>query len=230
MRTWRILTAVLAALLAILVVGQATAAVPTLRSPGVRKAVKRVPTKPATAPAPAELSATGEHPDVIVDAAGTAHIVWNEPVADGPDVTVYCRVLRAAKACDVTHRLIPPGADVLSDDADGPQVSAINDQVAIVSHRYPQPVPKPGGDPSIADTTLYFWSSDDGGRNFVGPGVAGTATIGGDAEAFGPDPKIPSSARSPAWRPAGSASRRSPAGASSRARRSWPGATSPTAA
>ena len=178
----------LAALLgAGVVAGTALGATPTLRSPGkVRPAPKKVATQPPTAPPPVELSANGEHPDVIVDAAGTAHIVWNEPVADGPDVTVYCRLPRAAKACDITQRLVPPGADALADDADGPQVSAVNDQVTILSHRFPQPVPKPGGDPATEDTTLYLWTSDDGGANFVGPGVVGTATIGGEAKAFGP--------------------------------------------
>ena len=33
-----------------------------------------------------------------------------------------------------------------------------------LSHRYPQPVPKPGDDGSEADNTLWLWSSDDGGK------------------------------------------------------------------
>ncbi len=187
-RNRRVVAVVLAALLAMAAVATtAMGAVPTLRSAGkVRPVPKKVATQPPTAPPPVELSANGVRPDVIVDAAGTAHIVWNEPVDGGPDVTVYCRLPRAAKACEVTQRLVPPGADALADDADGPQVSAVNDQVTILSHRYPQPVPKPGGDPSIEDTTLYLWTSDDGGSNFVGPGVVGTATIGGEARAFGP--------------------------------------------
>ena len=167
--------------------GTAIGAVPTLRSAGkVRPAPKKIATQAPTTPPPVELSANGQNPDVVVDAAGTAHIVWNEPVDGGPDVTVYCRLPRGAKACDITQRLVPPGADALADDANGPEVSAVNDQVTILSHRYPQEVAKPGGDPSIADTTLYLWTSDDGGANFVGPGVVGTATVGGDAKAFGP--------------------------------------------
>ena len=145
-------------------------------------------------------------------------------------MTVYCRLPRAAKACDITQRLVPPGADALADDADGPQVSAVNDQVTILSHRYPQPVPKPGGDPATEDTTLYLWTSDDGGANFVGPGVVGTATIGGEAKAFGPGGQPldrngdgPGDRRRPFHRP-----RR--AGASCPPRPTWPSAASPTGA
>jgi hypothetical protein len=186
MRAARLAIPVLASLLAVVVAGQAAAAVATLASGGVRTAVKKVATRAPTAPPPAVLSTVGENPDVIVDAAGTAHVVWNEPVADGPDVTVYCRLPRAARTCEVVQRLVPPGADVLSDDADGPEVTAVNDQVAVLSHRYPQAVVKPGDDRSNDDDTLWLWSSDDGGRTFVGPGVVGIGTIGGDAQAFGP--------------------------------------------
>lgn len=186
--TSRLAALALAALLCVgALAATAVGATPTLRSPGkARSAPKKVATQAPTAPPPVELSANGERPDVIVDAAGTAHIVWNEPVADGPDVTVYCRLPRTAKACEVTQRLVPPGGDALADDADGPEVSAVNDQVTILSHRYPQEIPKPDGNASDADTTLYLWTSDDGGRTFVGPGIVGTATIGGEAKAFGP--------------------------------------------
>ena len=184
----------LTGILALVVLGASqAAAVPTLGSPTLTGRVKPIPTTPPSAPAPTTLSSNGEHPDVLVDAAGTAHIVWNEPGQGGPDVTVYCRLPRAAKACDVTQRLVPPGADELSQDPDGPQVFAVNDQVVIVSHRYPQEVPKPGGAGSPFDT-LYQWSSDDGGRTFLGPGIVASTGVGlgGDAKGFGSDPNNPS--------------------------------------
>jgi hypothetical protein len=184
----------LTGVLALAVVGTSqAAAVPTLGSPTLTGRVKSIPTTPLSAPPPTTLSRNGERPDVLVDAAGTSHIVWNEPGQGGPDVTVYCRLPRAAKACDVTQRLVPPGADALSQDPDGPQVFAVNDQVVIVSHRYPQEVPKPGGAGSPSDT-LYQWSSDDGGRTFLGPGIVASTGVGlgGNAKGFGPDPNNPS--------------------------------------
>lgn len=179
------------ALLAAIVAVPATAA-PTLGTPGRSRPLPRaIATEPPTAPPPVVLSTSGVRPDVLVDEAGTAHIVWNEPGGGGPDVTVYCRVPRTATACDITQRLIPPGADSLSADAEGPQVAAVNDQIVVLSHRYPQEVAKPNGDASIADDTLWLWSSDDGGRTFSAPGIVGIGTIDGDARAFGTNPDNP---------------------------------------
>ena len=190
------------------------AAAPVLRSPGLRGVAKRVAVKAPTAPPPLELSANGTRPDLLVNAAGTAHIVWNESTFGAPDTTVYCRVPRNARACDVVQRLVPPGADQFSADAAGPEVVAVNDQVVILSHRYPQPVPKPGDDGSEADNTLWLWSSDDGGRSFSAPGVVGTGSVGGGAAAFGPVRQPRRSAASRASSPAAPPSPASRAGAS----------------
>lgn len=181
------------ALAAVLAGGAAASAsaAPVLRTPGFGGVAKRIATAPATAPPPLVLSSDGTRPDVMVDAAGTAHIVWNQGRSGAPDVTWYCRLPRAAGACDVTHQLIPPGADQYAADAAGPEVLAVNDQVAILSHRYPQTVEKPGADRSEDDNTLYLWTSDDGGQTFVEPGVVGTGSVGGGATAFG-DPQNPS--------------------------------------
>ncbi|MCC6830515.1 MAG: hypothetical protein IT200_04145 [Thermoleophilia bacterium] len=164
----------------------ASAATPALTSGGqARPAPRLIATGAPTAPPPVQLAALGTDPDAIVDAAGTAHLVWNEPHDDGPDVTVYCRIPRAARACDITQRLVPPGGDVFADDAGGPQVIAVNDQVVVLSHRFPQEVAKPGGDPSLAGNTLYLWASDDGGRTFQSPGIVGVANPDGESVAFG---------------------------------------------
>ena len=88
------------------------------------KGIKRVPrTGPAPAPPSISLGA-GKAPDVLVDAAGTAHIVWNEEVpAGGSDVTHYCRIPRGATACDnPSGTPFPPISAPYSADFDGPKL------------------------------------------------------------------------------------------------------------
>ncbi|HUO70349.1 MAG TPA: hypothetical protein VMU39_06200, partial [Solirubrobacteraceae bacterium] len=73
---------------------------PVYRSPGysgVRTAPKTLPAQPLM---PISLGANGRNPQVLVDAAGTAHIVWTEEGGSGADVTRYCRLRRGSKVCD----------------------------------------------------------------------------------------------------------------------------------
>jgi hypothetical protein len=80
------------------------------RSPGysgVRKAPKTLPAQPLT---PITLGANGRNPQALVDAAGTAHIVWTEDGGGGADVTRYCRLRRGSRACEnppQSQRLVP---------------------------------------------------------------------------------------------------------------------------
>src|SRR6188508_2836917 len=77
-------------------------AVPAYHSPGykgTRKAPRRTP------PTPAVIGQNGQKPSVLVDAAGTAHVVWNEPHDDGPDLLRYCRVPRGARSCTASAAL-----------------------------------------------------------------------------------------------------------------------------
>ena len=60
---------------------------------------------PAGAQAPIDLG-PGQSPTLIVDAAGTAHIVFVTAEGD-----VYCRLPRGARACDVRTVLGPPSGD-----------------------------------------------------------------------------------------------------------------------
>ena len=60
---------------------------------------------PAGAQAPIDLG-PGQSPAVVVDAGGTAHIVYDTTEGD-----VYCRLPRGAAACDVRTVLPLPGAD-----------------------------------------------------------------------------------------------------------------------
>src|SRR4051794_41656040 len=83
------------ALVVALVLGAGTPAaakLPIYHSPGYRGTTKAPPRTP---PPPITL-ATGDKPNVLVDAAGAAHIVWNEPHDDGPGLLRYCRPPRRA--------------------------------------------------------------------------------------------------------------------------------------
>jgi hypothetical protein len=60
---------------------------------------------PAGAQAPIDLG-PGQSPTLIVDASGTAHIVFVTAEGD-----VYCRMPRGARACDVRTVLGPPSGD-----------------------------------------------------------------------------------------------------------------------
>ena len=60
---------------------------------------------PAAAQAPIDLG-PGQSPTVVVDAGGTAHIVFDTTEGD-----VYCRLPRGAAACDVRTVLPLPGGD-----------------------------------------------------------------------------------------------------------------------
>jgi hypothetical protein len=53
---------------------------------------------------------TGNQPDIAVDGAGTAHVVWSENTggADAPDLIHYCRVPRGATACSPAETLNAP--------------------------------------------------------------------------------------------------------------------------
>jgi hypothetical protein len=195
-RTWLALAALLLLVLALPTPPAADAKLPTYRTPGYR-GVKRVPRLRApTIPAarPVSLSPSGVFPDVLVDAAGTSHIVWNEDDGANADVLRYCRLRRGATQCDnpgATQRLVPlkeyaPGDDPgLNVDQSGPKVLAIGNQLVLLSYRFPTAWAKPdGSDPA---RTLLAWVSDDGGNSFTGPAIVGTGEINGGAIAFGPD-------------------------------------------
>jgi hypothetical protein len=149
------------------------------------KGIKRVPrTGPAPAPPSIPLG-PGKTPDVLVDAAGTAHIVWNEEApAGGSDITHYCRIPRGATACDnPSGTPFPPVTAPYSADVDGPKIAQLGDGLVVLSHRYPAVVRQPDG--QDRDSTTYMWSSVDGGQTFTGPAIVGTSEINGDVAVVG---------------------------------------------
>src|SRR5436190_21350899 len=108
MRGVRLGRFVLSALLLLLVPAAPAAASHVYRSPGYKGTRKLPHTLPQPIPAPIQLG-VGEKPQVLVDAAGTAHIIWNEGRGNDADAIHYCRLKRGATQCDVSQLLVPDG-------------------------------------------------------------------------------------------------------------------------
>jgi len=139
---------------------------------------------PKTKPQPLAktvLSQTGTHPDVYVDEAGTAHIVWNDGRGDDSDAAVYCRLKRAAKACDTLTTLVWDKTYGAGDgpqyntDYEGPRIVRVGDQLLVLSHRYPTVSDKPDG---ASSHTTVAWVSNDGGSTWSGGVIVGKRTLG----------------------------------------------------
>jgi hypothetical protein len=185
-------------LLAVLACAPAAgAATPSYNSPGYLGTRVAPPATPTVARTPVRLTTTGHHPDLVVDAAGTAHVAWTEDNGDGADTIRYCRLKRLARTCDQTHDLAWNKAYGTGDGPrfnvswQGPRLAIVGDQLAVVDYRYPTFQTKPGG--ACGSCTTLLWVSDDGGRSFTGPAVVGHGNINGaNALAFGPsdDPVI----------------------------------------
>ncbi len=159
-------------------------------SPGYRGTTKPVPTRPAVLATPITLSPSGKFPDVLVDAAGTSHIVWVTSDGVSADAVHYCRLPRGAAACDSSQVLVPQKDYGDGDDpsfntsTDGARIVQVGQQIVILDYRYPTDYPKPDG--SSGSNTVLEWVSEDGGGSFTGPAVVGDQPIGGGAVAFGP--------------------------------------------
>jgi hypothetical protein len=158
------------------------------------------PQGPAT-PAPAALSEVGSFPDVLVDEAGTGHVVFNEGRGAGADVVVYCRLKRGAGGCDARTDLVweksyGPGDDPSQNVAGPPKILRVGDQLVVLSRRFPTRAPKP--DNERADSTVLQWVSEDGGSTWAGPAIIGkfvpdsAGVMGGENDpaivALGADP------------------------------------------
>jgi hypothetical protein len=167
---------------------------PVYRSPGYHGVHKVPPLKPAQPLTPIDLGTGGRNPQVLVDQAGTAHIVWTEAGHGSPDLTRYCRIKRGSKTCDnppASQRLVPaqPGDPQFNNEYHV-RVLAVGNDVAIISYRYPNVTQKPDG--SASSDSTYMWLSTDGGNSFGDPVLVGDQDPSGDAAVFGsPDnPRI----------------------------------------
>ena len=165
------------------------------RSPGYRGITRRAPTRPAALPAPIALSASGHAPDVLVDGAGTSHIVWITSDGVNADAVHYCRLRRGAGACDSSQVFVPqkdygPGDSPTFNGSSGARIVQLGQQIVILDYRYPTDYPKP--DDSSGSNTVLEWVSEDGGNSFTGPAVVGDQSISGGVVEFGSanDPQI----------------------------------------
>lgn len=168
---------------------------PSYHTPGYRGSHRLPRVKPRVR-APLTIG-TGENPSILVDGAGTAHIVWNEPVPGQADQLHYCRLPRGATACTASKVLPVDQPDALgnspetNNDTEGPRALTVGNELLVLSNRTPNVVPEPGcndPDPSAcpsSDSNDYRFTSEDGGDSFGAPGVIGTNPVGFGAVTFG---------------------------------------------
>jgi hypothetical protein len=156
---------------------------PVYRDPPSYRGPNRVPqTKPAPLPPRVVLSASGTFPDLLVDEAGTAHIVWNDDRGQLDDAAMYCRLKRGGTACDGAPTALtwpktygPGDGPEFNIDDGGPRIVRVGDQLVVFSKRYPTGAVKPDG---ASSSTVIAWTSGDGGRTWAGPGIVGKWDLG----------------------------------------------------
>ncbi|MDQ3933371.1 MAG: hypothetical protein M3340_01925 [Actinomycetota bacterium] len=190
-----------------LILGIATDAAargPVYRDPPSYRGITKAPKATPPPQARVALSATGASPDVIVDDAGTAHIVWNEGRGDDSDAAVYCRLKRGATDCDTRATLTweksydSGDGPQFNTDYIGPKIARVGDQIVVLSKRYPTVADKPDG---ASSNTVVAWVSNDGGTTW--PNAANPAAVGkhnlGQLAVLGPpdDPTILNIAQDP---------------------------------
>lgn len=159
---------------------------PVARTPGYPGKC-RAPKTRIPQPLPSTTLGSGRLPDLLVDDAGTAHMVW---VSDGnasPDLVHYCRLKRGSTTCDnppATRTMFPdqPMGPQYNVDTAGPEILEVGDDLVILSFRYPNVVNTPLG---TSSRNLYLWVSDNGGESFSGPALVGNNDPSGGAEVFG---------------------------------------------
>jgi hypothetical protein len=184
------------AVLALLVSAGTTLAAPVYRDPPGYQGIAKVPKlKLARVPPSVPLAPKGTFPDVLVDEAGTAHIVWNDGRGDLDDAAVYCRLRRGAKACDAVPFPLtwnPPygagdGPQFNVDDI-GPKIVRIGNQLVVFSKRYPTTQSKPDG---ASSSTVVAWTSSDGGQHWADATIVGKWNVA-ELAVLGPpaDPTI----------------------------------------
>lgn len=186
------LTALAAALLAGLIAPPVAEAATkrVYKSPGY-KGTKKVPRTRAPAPPRPLVLGNGSRAQLIVDEAGTAHVAWNERRSPNPDTLRSCRLRRGGRGCEASPALVPAqpydggNAARFNVENGGPRVLSIGDQLLLLTHRYPNLVPLPGG--GFEDRNLYLFASNDGGSTFGPPARVGNGSLHGVPTVFGPD-------------------------------------------
>src|SRR5918994_6517002 len=114
---------------------------------------------------------SGNQPHVAVDAAGTAHVVWDENAPfPNTDPLHYCQIPRGQQACTGGVRTF-----TLANTAIAPAQVLIPgpNRVQLLAFRFG------GGAPD----GMYLFESSDGGATFGAPRQIGTETVVNDAVA-----------------------------------------------
>lgn len=155
------------------------------------------------APLPSIALGTGKYPNLLVDGAGTAHIVFaQDGGTTSPDTLPYCNLQRGIRSCAPSGAAPNPQAPDPSlggnfvgnlpagnHDFDGPVPLSIGNELFVVDRRFPDTFATPGG--GTSQSNVFEWSSSDGGATLTGTGVIGDNQMAGGAVAFG-DPAFPS--------------------------------------
>jgi hypothetical protein len=148
---------------------------------------------------------TGKYPDLLVDAAGTAHVVFaHDGGTSAADTYSVCNLQRGIKQCATSPTVPAPVAPDssqggifsgnspnLDHDFDGPVPLDIGNQLFVIDRRFPENFPTPAGPTSVSDSNVFEWSSSDGGATLTGPGDLGDNQMSGGAIAYG-DPNAAS--------------------------------------
>lgn len=170
-----------AVLLLLATAGTAAAATPAYRDPPTYRGPRVAPPVVERTPPAIPLSQDGTFPSVLVDDAGTAHIVWNEGRGDQDDAAMYCRIKRGGNACEggaiaLTWQKEYGAGDSPSANIDnfGPKIVRLGDQLVVLSKRYPTIGEKPDG---ASSSTVVAWTSADGGRRWTDARVVGRWNI-----------------------------------------------------
>src|SRR5262245_26348416 len=91
------------------------------------------PASAAQAASPFQVAPQGSAPDVAVDSAGTAHVVWD--VFGSSQETHYCRILYRRRGCAPGSERVfaPPAAQPVTDEGDGPHVLLAGGRAIVVT-------------------------------------------------------------------------------------------------
>ena len=108
---------------------------------------------------------TGQTVGVTVDDAGTAYAAWNGNEPGAPTSLFFCRLPRAATACDVKTTLPADGSSLTR-----PYVLVDGGTVRVLSYRY-------GMTTGERFDAVYMFTSSDGGASFDGGVQIGTVAF-----------------------------------------------------
>ena len=183
-------------------VGTASAASPGYHSPGYAGKTN-FGAKVTPSALPSIVLGTGKYPDLLVDAAGTAHVVFaHDGGTSAPDTYSVCNLQRGIKQCATSPTVPAPVAPdpsqggifsgnipSINHDFDGPVPLDIGNQLIVIDRRFPAEFPTPAA--STSESNVFEWSSSDGGATLTGPGDIGNNQMAGGAIAYG-DPNAAS--------------------------------------